>query len=165
MSEEAPIDRATVQGQLEALVERRLTLDSLRRWFTPFLAGTRQTVEQDEPLLFSIAFLFEDESLSETAHWVNADRLIRAFRDLEANAALMELIPIIIGQDRLCHLVAKFQSGTITRTGYLSAISNTRYSRGVKAWLNRSDPAELARLCESLDNCRYSESAAILGFA
>jgi hypothetical protein len=156
MRKETPIDRAAVRAQLEVLAGRQLTVDRLRQWFTPLLTTIRKTATTDETLVFSIAFLFEDESLDESKHMRNASRLVHALQDVESNAVLLERLPIITDQDRLCQIVDRFRDGKISRTGYLSAISNSRYSRRVKHWLANVDAIALAEFCAALTLCDYT---------
>jgi hypothetical protein len=158
------ISREDLTAQLEAFAKGWLTLDDLRRWFTPLLvAETTEAVAADRDLVFRLIFLFEDDSLSGDAHRCNAWRLSRALRAVESNSELIELIPVVTDQERLCAVVGKYRRGIISRTGFLSAISEARYSRRVKDWLVAADVAGLQFLCKVLSAGEYETVGLITG--
>jgi hypothetical protein len=148
-------------SQLEAFAEGRLPLAALRQWFTPFLADESVLSSRDPDVFFDLIFLFEDESLSEHTHFINARRLIRAARDVKAHATLSELIPLITDQDRLCTIIERNQTGIISRTSFISAISGSRYHPTLKQWLIHADPGLLEPFCTALSNENYRVVAAM----
>jgi hypothetical protein len=148
-------------SQLEAFAGNRLPLAALRRRFTPLLSGARTPSPKDRDLIFSLIFLFEDESLSEQAHRQNALRLVKASHELEDLTVFAILIPLIIDQDRLCTIVERYRTKIISRTAFISAMSSVRYASRLKEWLAESDSASLESFCKALSNGEYHVATAM----
>lgn len=160
MSSRIVYDRAAMRRKLASFAGGDLDLGELRRWFTPLLADNGgEAPEHDHDVVFRLVYLFEDESLDKGTHRTNAHRLAQALHEVEDNAALLELVPIITDQDRLCGILEKYRAGLVTRTGFLSFVSETRYSTKVKSWLAHTDLLTLLSLCNSLSSGKYSAAA------
>jgi hypothetical protein len=156
--------REDVAEQLALFAEGRITLSDLRRWFTPLLvAETVEAVEADNDLVFRLAFLFEDDSVEERTHRNHANRLSRAMRKVQSDNALIELLPVIVGQNRFCGIAQKYLHGTISRVGFLSAVSESSCSRRLKDWLVATDEAGLTFFCETLSAGEYEIVGSIIG--
>ena len=163
MSELFLVDRGVLVEQLEAFADRRLTLEELRSWFTPLLIGeTVAVADLDHDLVFRMVFLFEDDSLDEGKHAVNARRLVGAMRSPIANDVLLELLPVIAAQDRIAEILARYHRGLISRTSFLSAIRETRFTQRIKEWLSSSKPVTLERFRVLLDDGHYLRLAELL---
>jgi hypothetical protein len=164
MSQGCVVDRHALKEQLEAFADRRLTLEALRRWFTPLLITEAvEVADADHDLIFRVVFLLEDESLDETEHIANAKRLVGAMRTVVDNAVLLELIPMITAQEQVVEIVERYHQGVISRTSFLSAISEARFTQRTKEWLARSGNAALGEFRALLSSGEYSRLAELLG--
>ena len=81
---------------------------------------------------------------------------------LAGAADVLELLPIVVDQERFCAIVAKHIAGVISRTGFLSVVAESGYPAHVKLWLQHAGRGALARLCARLDDCEYAAVAAML---
>jgi hypothetical protein len=104
----------------------------------------------DELLLNRLMFLFEDESLPASAHVSNVGLIAEALESTLSNGRVLDLFPLLVGHRRLCAVVEKYRNGVLSRTSFLSFVSELRYSAELKAWLQKARPEDLGALCIAL---------------
>lgn len=90
-----------------------------------------------------------------------AHHLVQAMDDA-GGAATLELLPVLLDQDRLCTILRKHAEGIISRTGLLSVIAESGYPAHIKLWLQHAGPDALALLRERLESGCYARVAAMV---
>ncbi|HEU4628732.1 MAG TPA: hypothetical protein VFS08_03275 [Gemmatimonadaceae bacterium] len=159
--------------RLRSFADGELTFDALRESFLPALeadpldvaksdARPWEDAPDDTRLYWRLIHLFDtapeaDEPTLRRA----ADRLVRALENA-GSATTLELLPLILDQERFCTIVERTARGVISRTGFLSVVAESGYPPHVKLWLQHAGPAPLARLCAHLGAGAYAEAAAML---
>jgi hypothetical protein len=156
------IDRAVTATQLSALLEGRITSEQFGRWLLPIQIGEAEISDLDTPLIMKVSNLFEDASLSEDQRMTLLSRVLRVLQGPLHPDDAVELFPLLMGQDRLCDVVAKHRQGVISRTGFISFVSSARFSAATKRWLLGTTSEGLAYLCRLLQSGDYEEVRAVL---
>jgi hypothetical protein len=140
-----------------------LTLEQLRHWLTPILLGEEAEVQDvDSALAARLTFLIEDDSIDESRHRVNARRIKRLLEEVDDNLSVLEILSVVTDQDRLCEILQKYQNGIISRTSFLSMISNSRYQPDVKEWLIGVERESLQALSRALEGEDYGSAVGLL---
>ncbi len=158
--------------QLGRYARSELELGALRDWFAPVLAADPLDVEQsvedpwrdapDESRLFwRLLHLFGEEG-GEEPERAHAARVVGCLASTGAAAATLELLPLLLDQDRLVEIVARHLAGVISRTGFLSVVAESGYPAHMKLWLEHASPAALAELAGMLRGGAYLEAASAL---
>lgn len=153
--------------QLRRFSEREIALVALQAWFTPILAADSLDVEEsdegpwehaadDTRLFWRLVYLFEAGGDEEPLR-VDAGRIIACLESTRDASLTYELLPVVLDQDRLTTIVGKHLRGTISRTGFLSVVTESGYPAHAKAWLERASAEALAGLVTLLDAAGYEE--------
>ena len=82
--------------------------------------------------------------------------------DDAGSATTLELLRVLLDQERLCTIVERCARGVVSRTGFLSMVAESGYPPHVKLWLAHADGAALARLCDRLAGGRVADAAAMV---
>ena len=113
----------------------------------------------DERLFWRLVYLVEDEvEASELRDVVR--RIVASMDDTRSAATTHELLPVILDAPRLCAIVEKHRAGVVTRTSFLSVITESGYPEHVKLWLQHASLVALERLCARLQAGEYAAVAA-----
>lgn len=164
-------------ADLTELLERYSTgglgLDELRERFAPVVIADPLDVEQSDPapwertpddmrLFWRLVYIFESvvNDGAEPRHV--ARRVVRCLAATGSPDTTYELLPLLLDQERLSNVVGKHRSAIISRTGFLSMLSESSYPPHVKLWLERASPGALHRLCAALDAEAYDAATALL---
>lgn len=116
----------------------------------------------DESRLFwRLLHLFGEEG-GEEPERAHAAHVVSCLASTGAPGATLELLPLLVDQDRLVEIVARHLAGVISRTGFLSVVAESGYPAHVKLWLGHASPTALAELASMLRNGAYLEAAAAL---
>jgi hypothetical protein len=159
--------------RLRSFADGELTFDALRESFLPAFeadpldvarsdAQPWEDAPEDARLYWRLVHLFDTAPESAApALRRTADRLVRALADA-GSATTLELLPLLLDQERFCAIVEKRARGIISRTGFLSVVAESGYPAHVKLWLQHAGPEPLARLCGRLGSGAYGEVAVML---
>ncbi|HEX6631408.1 MAG TPA: hypothetical protein VF048_09965 [Gemmatimonadaceae bacterium] len=165
------LDQLTLR--LRSFADGELTIEGLRESFLPVLeadpldvgesdARPWEEAPDDARLYWRLVHLFDTAPDADApALRRTADRLVRALADA-GSATTLELLSVILDQDRFCRIVEKRSLGIISRTGFLSVVAESGYPPHVKLWLQHAGPEALARLCGRLGAGAYGEVAGML---
>ena len=160
-------------AHLRRFADGALTLAQLRAAFLPVLhadpLGAHRTDARpweerpdDTRLVWRLIHLFDTAGDAEEARLrAQAARLADAAADA-GSATTLELLRLLLDQERLCTIVERHARGVVSRTGFLSVVAESGYPPHVKLWLEHADGAALARLCARLAAGRVAEAAAML---
>ena len=159
--------------QLRRFARAELTLGGLRASFLPVLhadplgaerSDARPWAERpdDTRLVWRLIHLFDTaDDAHEAQLRAQAARLAHAVDDA-GSATTLELLRVLLDQERLCTIVERHARGVVSRTGFLSVVAESGYPPHVKLWLEHADGAALARLCDRLGRGRVAEAAAMV---
>jgi hypothetical protein len=173
---------ADLTQRLDDFAHARTSHAELQEWFDTLLAADALGVERsdsapwdvapdDTRLFWRLVYLFEsdeeeriresvgDGEGSESPRRRFARRVVDCVASTGSAATTLELLPILIDQDRFCAIVGKHARGVISRTGFLSVLAESGYPSHIKLWLEHAEPAHLERLCERLAQGAYTEVA------
>ena len=170
---------ADLTQRLDDFAQSRTTHAELQEWFGTLLAADALGVERsdsapwdvapdDTRLFWRLVYLFEsdeeeiagegEESRSGRRRF--ARRVVDCLASTASAATTLEMLPILLDQDRFCAIVAKHARGVISRTGFLSVLAESGYPPHIKLWLEHAEPAHLERMCDLLGRGEYAEVAA-----
>ncbi|MHB1223533.1 MAG: hypothetical protein ACYC2G_05725 [Gemmatimonadaceae bacterium] len=164
---------ATLAVSLRQFAAGELSLPALRTSFIPALEADPLDVAEsdggpwdrspdDERLYWRLLHLFDTApEADEPSLRGVATRLVRAVEDA-GSATTLELLALVLDQDRFCAIVHKHDAGIISRTGFLSVIAESGYPGHVKLWLQHAGPGPLRTLCARLESGDYTGTAAML---
>lgn len=152
--------------QLVALTEGATLRDDLRRWFTPYLvAFPPPRPENEEPtwdpeagdkaFFWNLVWLFEDDGFTEIEHRELAAKVVQLFRCIPSSATALDVLPLIRREAKLCEAIGKHRAGVISRTGFLSVISENFRFESVRGWLSEATLPSLEELCANLHSGDY----------
>jgi hypothetical protein len=153
--------------QLRRFTAGEIGLPELVEWIAPILAADSLDIEEsadpawesspDETrLLWRLIYHFESAT-DEAALRADAARIL-GFHDATRDAAVTyELLPLLLDQDRLCAIIDKHTAGIISRTGFLSVVTESGYQPHVKLWFARASARALERMAARLAACAYGE--------
>ena len=159
--------------RLRSFADGELPFDALRESFLPSLeadpldvtksdARPWEDAPDDARLYWRLVHLFDTASDGDApALRRAADRLVRALGDA-GSATTLELLSVLLDQERFCAIVEKASRGIISRTSFLSVVAESGYPAHVKLWLQHAGPEPLARLCDRLGAGAYGEAAVML---
>lgn len=156
------VTREDFTSRFYALAREEIYLDDLRRWFTPLLVDGDIRPGAGKDLKSSLVYLFEDDSIGPAVHVDNARRLVPYLESALSEDQVLWLLPLILLQHRLCDVVGKYKRGVVSRTGFVTFVSSSRLSGGIKKWLTNASPDALTGLCEALESGTPSEIAGLL---
>jgi len=165
--------------RLDDFANARTTHAELQQWFDALLAADALGVEgsdsvpwdvalDDTRLFWRLVYLFESEdaemqaeqgSEGESPRRRFARRVVSCLSSTASAATTLELLPVLIDQERFCAIVGKHARHVISRTGFLSVIAESGYPPHVKLWLAHAEPAHLERMCDRLERGAYGEVA------
>lgn len=160
-------------AHLRRFAAHELSLAGLRAAFLPALhadplgahrSDARPWAERpdDTRLVWRLIHLFDTaDDAREARLRADAGRLADAVEDA-GSATTLELLRLLLDQERLCTIVERHARGVVSRTGFLSVVAESGYPAHVKLWLAHADGAALARLCDRLARGAVSEAAAML---
>lgn len=167
---------ADLATRLRLFAADQLSLSELRDSFIPALeadpldvaksdAAPWDRAPEDERLYWRLLHLFDTapESDEPTLRRL-ATRLVLAVEHA-GSATTLELLTIVMDQDRFCAIVRKHSVGIISRTSFLSVIAESGYPDHVKLWLRHAGADALASLCASLESADYAGAATLLEHA
>jgi hypothetical protein len=164
---------AELSSRLRGFAAGDLTLEALRQSLLPVLeadpldvalsdAAPWASSPDDARLYWRLVHLFDTaEPDDETSLRPLAARLVRAVDDA-GSATTLELLRVILDQDRFCEIVRRTKRGLISRTGFLGVVAESGYPPHVKLWLQHAGPEALDRLCAALAEGRYAEAAGMV---
>lgn len=164
---------AELVAHLRRFADAELSLAGLRVAFLPALhadplgaerSDARPWAERpdDTRLVWRLIHLFDTaDDTHEARLRAQAARLAHAVDDA-GSATTLELLRVLLDQERLCTIVERHARGVVSRTGFLSVVAESGYPAHVKLWLAHADPAALARLCDRLARGRVAEAAAMV---
>jgi hypothetical protein len=143
-----------------------VTGEALSAWIGAVLAADPLGAESSDPapwdaspddsrLFCRLVYLFDVEPPDEGAQRRLAQRVVRCVESTGSAIDALELLPLVVDQERFCGIVAKHAAGVISRTGFLSVLAESGYPEHVKLWLAHAAPAHLARLCSRLADGSY----------
>ena len=112
----------------------------------------------DERLFWRLVYLVEGEVEPPELRDV-VRRIVACIDDTRSAAATHELLPLILDAPRLCAIVEKHRAGVVTRTGFLSVVTESGYPDHVRLWLQHASPTALERLCARLHAGAYAAIA------
>lgn len=149
-------------AQIEEFAQGKLTLSALRDWFKPYLVANDLNVpDGNEALVYQLMFAFEDDSVAEQKHRVNARRLVRAVGQLAEPAAVLAVFRLLQQQDRLGNIFEKHFAGIVSRVGLLNAISSSGLTQELRQWLSTASTDQLRSLHSALSNENYLDVLAL----
>ena len=164
---------AELSTRLRRFAEGELTLETLRLTLLPALDADPLDVSQsdaepwarapeDSRLYWRLIHLVETADAADEAPLRrDAARLVRSVDDA-GSATTLELLRVILDQDRFCEILRRTTAGIISRTGFLSVVTESGYPPHVKLWLQHAGHEALARLCERLVAGEYAAAAAMM---
>ena len=164
---------AELSIRLRGFATGDLTLEALQQSLIPVLeadpldvalsdATPWASAPDDARLYWRLVHLFDTAGPEdEPALRPLAARLVRAVDDA-GSATTLELLRVILDQDRFCEIVRRTGRGVISRTGFLSVVAESGYPAHVKLWLQHAGTEALDRLCSALQAGRYAEAAAMV---
>jgi hypothetical protein len=173
--------------QLQAFAAGTLDRAALDAWIAPVLAADPLDVEEsdarpwedapdEERLFWRLLYLIDsaeseddaedDDPEARTARDAPLRALVaRALACLSSTASpadVLELLPLVADQPRLCEIVERRAAGRVSRTGFLAVLANSGYPPHVKLWLQHADAAALAALCDRMARGAWHEVARAL---
>jgi hypothetical protein len=126
--------------QLAQFVSGEQSLESLQRWLTPVLVEDGGNVEPESRELFlRVLYLVDDDSISVETRRHLSDRVLRTLRLGSGVEILDEWFEFIMRRDQLKDLLGKLLGGVISRTSYLSGISEAALSTRERELLATKD--------------------------
>ena len=99
--------------------------------------------------------LFDQETTEGEAARRLAGRVVACLESSGSAADTFELLPLLVDQERLLAISAKYRAGVISRTGFLSVLAESGYPPHVKLWLEHASPLALEALGRDLAELRY----------
>ena len=162
-------------ARLREYADGTLTGLALQASFAPVLAADPLDVERSEStpwdvapeetrLFWRLLYLFESEGTGDDDDERRrmAGRVVRCLASTRSPASTFELLPLVVDEERFCAIVAKYERGVISRTGFLNVIAESGYPPHVKLWLTHARPAALLRLCGGLGAGAYDDAASAM---
>ena len=157
---------ADLTSRLAGYARGSVTGDALSAWIGAVLAADPLGAEFSDPapwdatpddsrLFWRLVYLFDVEPADEAAQRRLAHRVVQCVESTGSAADALELLPVVVDQERFCAIVAKHVAGVISRTGFLSVLAESGYPEHAKLWLAHAEPAHLARLCARLVDGSY----------
>jgi hypothetical protein len=158
-------------NRLDAFARAQISLAVIQRELRPVLAADPLdiTVSDDAPwaaspaeerLFWRLVYLIETSNDDAPFAPVLAGRLIECLARTASPQITHELMPVMMDQDRLCEIVGRHQREIISRTGFLSVVTESGYPAHIKLWLQHASTDALGELCERLATGRYDLVAA-----
>ncbi len=164
---------ADLTARLRLFAAEEISLKKLRESFMPALEADPLDVTQsdatpwdrapeDERLYWRLLHLFDTapDDDEPTMRRI-ATRLVLA-AEHAGSATTLELLTLVLDQDRFCAIVRKHSMGVISRTSFLSVIAESGYPDHAKLWLRHAGADALAALCASMESADYARTAEML---
>lgn len=156
---------------LDSYAIGHVNLDAVHRQLLPVLVADPLDVEligsdvwdeaADESRLFwRLVYLFEAEVADSDHLRHDARRLVACFRQTGSADVSLELLPLVLDQDRFVAINDRHQKGIISRTGLLSFVAESGYPPHVKLWLEHAGEDALAQMSRNLAHESYAAVAA-----
>lgn len=157
---------ADLTSRLAGYARGSVTAAALSAWIGAVLAADSLGAESNDPtpwdaspddsrLFWRLLYLFDVEPDDEETQRRLAHRVVRCVESTDGAGDALELLPVVLDQERFCAIVAKHVAGVISRTGFLSVLAESGYPEHMKLWLMHAEPAHLARLCARLADGSY----------
>lgn len=160
------ITRNDVAHQLARLYRGEISPEELRRWMTPALVAAEvPSPLKDRLLVTRIAFLLEDESLTEEEHRALAGRLWSALQSAVPNERVLAVVPLLVKAERLRNIVSALQTGRMSRTSFLSFLTESRLPEPLRTWLTRASVRRLQELTLALERGALEDVESLLSRA
>jgi hypothetical protein len=161
-----------LRHHLRRFIAAEIGLAELHGLMTPILAADPLDIEEsaDAPwesspdqtrLLWRLIYLFESGT-DEVELRTHAARIVACHEATRDAAVTYELLPLLLDQDRIRGIIGKHVEGIISRTGFLSVVTESGYPAHVKLWLERASVPALERLAARLASGAYAEVAQAL---
>jgi len=156
---------------LEFYSAGHITLDAVHRQLVPVLAADPIDVgssggdgwdeaADESRLLWRLIYLFESEVADSDLLRQDARRLVTCLRKTGSAELTLELLPLVLDQDRFAAIIERYEQGIISRTGLLSFVAESGYPPHVKLWLEHAGEHALTRIARDLDEEKYAVVAA-----
>lgn len=164
---------ADLTARLRLFAGDQLSLKALRESFIPALEADPLDVArsdatpwdrapEDERLYWRLLHLFDTAPDSDEMTLRRlATRLVLAVEHA-GSATTLELLTLVLDQDRFCAIVRKHSAGIISRTSFLSVIAESGYPEHAKLWLKHAGADALDALCASMESADYAGTASML---
>ena len=158
-------------NRLDAYARAEISLAVIQRELRPVLAADPLdiTASDDTPwaaspaeerLFWRLVYLIETSSDDAPFLPALAGRLIECLARTASPQVTHELLSVLLDQDRLCAIIGKHQRDIISRTGFLSVVTESGYPAHIKLWLQHATTDALGEMCERLATGRYDLVAA-----
>ena len=118
--------------------------------------GPWERAPDDMRLLWRLIYIFESIVNDSVEPRDVARRIVRCLAATGSPDATYELLPVILDQERLSSVIAKHRRGIISRTGFLSMLTESGYPSYVRLWLEHASMAAATRLSAMLDSEEYA---------
>ena len=112
----------------------------------PWLKGP-----EDKRLFWRLVYHVESNATDSPVFRERARRIITSLDRTGSASTTHELLPVLIDQPRFCIIARKYQTGRVSRTGFLSVIAESGYPSHIKLWLQHAPHPALETLCQRLE--------------
>lgn len=149
--------QTTVEKGIRQFASGAISLDELRRLFTPLLVQGTVGPGTPDVIATDLINVFEDDSIQIATHQRNAQRLARLSSAGLSDSEYRDFIRLLITQDRLDEIVRKADAGVVSRVGFVAFVGKSRLPDRIKEFLLRASPGELRQFCRSLEEVSVPE--------
>jgi hypothetical protein len=159
----SPYRRQEIVSRLSAFGEGAAELDDMHAWLAPFQRGDVHLPQERSALLQMISNLVEDDSLPLSRKVLLARRVLHGLRDDKLTEAdVVNLFPVYAFGDRLCEISTKHRQNIVSRTSFLSFVSEMRVPPSLKRWIVSASQDKLEEFCFHLEANNFREIKKLL---
>lgn len=144
----------TTWGELDAWIEAVTSSDPLDVTRSP--STEWDTAPDEERLFWRWVYWIEATPSADPERRRVARRFLTCLASTGSAAVTLELLPMVLDQDRLCTIIDRHVHGIITRVSLLSMIAESGYAPHAKLWLEHAGTDALRALCGALERGDYA---------
>jgi hypothetical protein len=149
------VDCESFSRQLQAVTEGSLQVSEFRAWLVRLLSGDNiEFNEQDEETLGRVVGRLENSETEERLRTLASD-----FQRLLSTTGCGEdarlLIEIVEDRERVVQVLDRYLAGILSRTGYLSYLTEQRWPRDIRARLGEFTSDQLEGIRDALQRREF----------
>ena len=152
---------------LERFALGEIDLAGLRGWIAPILAADPlgvaetsgagwETAPERTRLFWRLVYQVE-VSTDEDGIRCDTARILACLDSTGDVSITHDMLPLLLDQERMSTIVERHLAGIISRTSFLSAVSESGYPTHMKRWLEVASPQSLERMATLLRTGAYRE--------
>lgn len=159
------VDRSHLQKTLSDFTSGAMGLPELKAWIKKMVVGDQvEFYEPESKFLLRVIQSLDSVLHSDSALRSIATELEKMLRCVESIRMAEALVPVVEGRTHILGVVEKYLAGVLSRTSFLSFLTERQWSMGMKRKLEQLSHSELQYLYDSLSARDYGRLSVLLSY-